>query len=145
MGDDRGPPGMQTEDVPTEFMAMAPAGAPAGPPTTNPGRSMATPANGSRLLMLLGLLFFVLPWVTVSCADQTLMSMSGLDLATGSVTMHNPMTGETAQPPSGGEADLPVMIGGILIALALVLSFVMKGRMGTLASIVSLAVAAASI
>ena len=109
------------------------------------GSSPATPANGSRALMVLALLFFVLPWITVSCADQTLVSMSGLDLARGSVTMHNPMTGQTAQPPSGGEADIPVMAGGLLVAVALVLSFVMKRRTGTLASIASLAAAAAAI
>lgn len=144
MSDDRGPPGIGTEQ-PIQSTEPAPPPAPAAAPAANPASTLATPANGSRLLMLLALLFFVLPWVTVSCADQTLMSMSGLDLATGSVTMHNPMTGEAAQPPSGGEADLPVMIGGILIALALVLSFVMKGRMGTLASMAALVVAAASI
>ena len=145
MSDDRGPPGIGTEQVPIQSTEPAPPPAPAAAPAANPASTLATPANGSRLLMLLALLFFVLPWVTVSCADQTLMSMSGLDLATGSVTMHNPMTGEKAQPPSGGEADLPVMIGGILIALAFVLSFVMKGRIGTLASMASLAVAAVSI
>jgi len=112
---------------------------------TGEAKSLATPANGSRALMLLALLFFLLPWVTVSCADQTLVSMSGLDLARGSVTMHNPMTGQTAQPPSGGEADMPVLAGGVLVALALVLSFVMKGRSGTLASMASLAAAAAAI
>ena len=146
MSDDRTPPGIQTEQVPIESpptMSAAPA-APAAP-AANPGRSLATPANGSRLLMLLALLFFVLPWVTVSCADQTLVSMTGLDLAQGSVTMQNPMTGETTTPPGRGEADIPVLVGGILVALALLLSFVIKGRMGTMASMASLAVAAAAI
>ena len=120
---------------------------PASATTSNPrdANLLATPANGSRALMLLALLFFLLPWVTVSCADQTLVSMSGLDLARGSVTMHNPMTGETAQPPDGGEPDMPVLIGGILVGLALALSFAMKGRNGTLASMASLAAAAALI
>jgi hypothetical protein len=144
---DRGPPGIQTEQVPTEspptMSAMSPAPPPA--PAASTARSLATPANGSRLLMLLALLFFVLPWVTVSCADQTLASMSGLDLAQGSVTMHNPMTGETTSPPGGGEADIPVMVGGILVALALLLSFILKGRIGTMASMASLAAAAAAI
>lgn len=118
---------------------------PSAPPSSGGAKALATPANGSRALMLLALLFFLLPWLTVSCADQTLVSMSGLDLARGSVTMHNPVTGQTAQPPSGGEADIPVLAGGLLVALALLLSFVMKGRSGTLASIASLAVAAAAI
>jgi hypothetical protein len=148
---DRGPDGLPPQP-PTPPMPPAPPQPPAAPvtaanaPATNPGgaTSLATPANGSRALMVLALLFFLLPWVTVSCAEQTLVSMSGLDLARGSVTMHNPMTGERAQPP-GGEADIPVMVGGLLIALALVLSYVMKGRKGTFASMASLAVAAALI
>ena len=144
---DRGPPGIQTEQVPTEQPSTmsAMSATPAAPAAASPGRSLATPANGSRLLMLLALLFFVLPWITVSCADQTLVSMSGLDLAQGSVTMHNPMTGETTSPPGGGEAEIPVLVGGILVALALLLSFILKGRIGTMASMASLAAAAAAI
>ena len=149
---DRGPDGLPpqppTPPVPPAPPQPPPAPvAPANAPAANPGgaTSLATPANGSRALMVLALLFFLLPWVTVSCADQTLVSMSGLDLARGSVTMHNPMTGEKAQPPSGGEADIPVMVGGLLVALALVLSYVMKGRTGTFASMASLAAAAALI
>jgi hypothetical protein len=147
MSDERTPPGIQTDQVPTESPSNMSAMSAAPPPAPAPGtaRSLATPANGSRLLMLLAILFFVLPWVTVSCADQTLVSMSGLDLAQGSVTMHNPMTGETTSPPGGGEADIPVMVGGILVALALLLSFILKGRIGTMASMASLAVAAAAI
>jgi hypothetical protein len=132
-------------EPPTAPVSATPTAASA--PTPNPGdsKSLATPANGSRAMMLLALLLFLLPWVTVSCANQTLVSMSGLDLARGSVAMHNPMTGENVRPPSGGGADIPVMVGAILIALALALSFVMKGRIGTLASMASLAVAAALI
>jgi hypothetical protein len=91
------------------------------------------------------LLLFVLPWVTVSCADQTLVSMSGLDLATGSVTAHNPLTGETARPPGQGRPDFPVLIAALLIAAALVLSFVLKRAQVALVSIGALAAAAALI
>ena len=143
---DRETPGNASEPVAAQPPPPPPAaGGDPNPHAANSLVSRATPANGSRALMLLALLLFLRPWVTVSCADQTLVSMSGLDIARGSVTMHNPMTGETAQPPSGGEADIPVMVGGILIALGLALSFVMKGRIGTLASMASLAVAAALI
>lgn len=71
--------------------------------------------------------------------------MSGLDLATGSVTAHNPMTGEIERPPDLGEPDFPVLIAAILIAAALVLSFVLKRGQAALASIGALAAAAALI
>lgn len=54
---------------------------------------MAAPAlmtNLARGAKIIALLLFILPWVTISCAEQTLVSMSGVDLASGSVTMNNP-------------------------------------------------------
>lgn len=36
---------------------------------------------------------FILPWVTVSCSGQPLATASGLSLALGSITLHNPITG----------------------------------------------------
>ena len=104
-----------------------------------------TLANAARALKLLALLLFVLPWVTVSCADQTLISMSGMDLATGSVTAHNPLTGETTTPPSAGKPDLPVLAAALLIAAALLLSFVLARSQAVLVSITALAAAAALI
>ena len=132
--------------APAPEAAMAP---PAAAAATQPNPSAGIPGlsmfNGARALMLLGLLFFLLPWVTVSCADQTLVSMSGYDLATGSVTMHNPMTGESTRPPGSGEPDLPVILGAILIAAALLLSFVLKRDLATWSAIAMLAIAAAAI
>ena len=101
--------------------------------------------NVARGLKLLALLFFVLPWVTVSCADQTLTSMSGMELATGTVTVHNPLTGETTTPPAAGKPEFPVLIAALLIAAALVLSFVLRRKEAILVSIATLGVAAALI
>ena len=111
-----------------------------------PGRpSGVSLVNVARGLKLLALLFFLLPWVTVSCADQTLVSMSGIDLATGSVTAHNPLTGETTTPPDGGKPDLPVLVAALLIAAALVLGFVLRRARAVVVSIATLAGAAAMI
>ena len=113
------------------------------------GRPPRSPAisllNLARALKLVALLLFVLPWVTVSCADQTLVSMSGYDLATGSVTAHNPITGHAARPPGSGRPDIPVLIAALLIAGALVLSFVARRRQMALASIAMLAASVALI
>src|SRR5687767_2913204 len=90
-------------------VAVAPAG-------LNPG----TIAHG---LKLAALLLFVLPWVTVSCAEHTLVSLSGMDLATGSVTVTNPLTGEQASPAGSGKADVPVLIAALLILATLAAGF----------------------
>jgi len=145
MSDERTPPGMQTEQVPVESPpTMSAMSAPPPPaPAPAPGRKLpVSMVNAARGLKLVALLLFLLPWVTVSCADQTLVSMSGLDIATGTVTAHNPMTGEAARPPESGEMDLPVLIAALLIAAALVVSFVLKRAQAALASMAALAVAA---
>ena len=112
------------------------------PPTARRALSLA---NVARALKLVALLLFLLPWVTVSCADQTLVSMSGLDLATGTVTVHNPMTGQVTHPPDSGRPDWPVVFGALLIVAALVLSFVLRGALRALAPTAALAAAAALI
>jgi hypothetical protein len=104
---------------------------------------MLSMLNLARIAKIVALLLFVLPWVTVSCADQTLVSMTGVDLATGKVTMTNPMTGATEQPPGGGEPDMLVIVGALLIVLALVATFVLKGRTRALAAIGSCVLGAA--
>ena len=109
---------------------------------TRPVRNTWSLVNVARALKLVALLLFLLPWVTVSCADQTLVSMSGLDLATGSVTVHNPVTGDITHPPDSGHPDWPVLIAALLILAALILSFVLRGALAALAPIGALAAAA---
>jgi len=101
---------------------------------------MLSMSNLARIAKVLALLLFVLPWVTVSCAEQTLISMSGLDLATGSLTMTNPMTGVSESPPGAARGgDMLVIIGALLILLSLAATFVLKGRTGSMAAIAALA------
>ena len=99
--------------------------------------------NLGRIAKILALLLFVLPWVTVSCADQTLVSMTGIDLATGHINMAaNPMGGAAANAPSHG-GDAFVIIGALLIVLGLVVGFVLKGTRGAIAAAACAAVSAA--
>ncbi len=101
--------------------------------------------NLARGAKLAALLLFLLPWVTVSCAGQPLATISGLDLATGSVTLHNPMTGATEQPRGGGETDLPVLFAALLIAASLAASFLLARSKAALAGMAGCALAAALI
>ena len=96
---------------------------------------MLSMSNLARIAKVVALLLFVLPWVTVSCAEQTLISMSGVDLATGQLTMNNPMTGASESPPGAGKGDMLVIIGAILILLSLAATYVLKGKTGAMAAI----------
>jgi hypothetical protein len=106
---------------------------------------MLSMLNLARVAKIVALLLFVLPWVTVSCAEQTLISMTGVDLATGKITMTNPMTGASESPPGSGGGDMLVVVGAILILLALAATFVLKRRTGALAAMAGSAGAAAAL
>ena len=101
--------------------------------------------NLGRIAKLVALLLFVLPWVTVSCVDQTLVSMSGVDLATGHVSMaSNPMMGGASAPvPSQRGGEILVILGALLILAGLALSFALKGARGAMAAAACGAAAAA--
>jgi hypothetical protein len=91
--------------------------------------------NLGRIAKVIALLLFVVPWVTVSCADQTLVSMTGVDLATGHISMAaNPMGGPSAAAPAEHSGDLFVILGAILILVGLAVSFVLKGSKGAMAA-----------
>ena len=72
--------------------------------------------------------------------------MSGYDLATGTLSMRNPMTGAVESPPGSTQGgDLPVLIAAILIIAALVLTFVLKRQLAALIAMAGCALAAAAI
>ena len=106
-----------------------------------------TMTNLGRIAKVVALLLFVLPWVTVSCADQTLVSMTGVDLATGHISMAaNPMGGPSAAAaPSEHGGDLLVIIGAVLILAGIAVTFVLKGSKGAMAAGACAALAAASL
>ena len=124
--------------------APAPAAAPAyAAPSGGLGSNLFNFARGAKGIALL---CFVLPFVTVSCAGQTLVSMSGLDLATGSIA---PPTMPGAAPGAGAAApatsygvDIFVLIAAVLIIAALVATFVLPRRKAALAAMGACALAA---
>lgn len=99
--------------------------------------------NLARVAKGLALLFFLLPWVTVSCGTQPLMSVKGVSMMTGNMMMTDPMTGEATSRGDG--ANIFVLAAFVILAALLVLGFVWKNRaalvtglVGCLASIASL-------
>jgi hypothetical protein len=107
--------------------------------------SLFSMGNLARIAKVLALLLFVLPWVTISCAEQPLVSMSGVDLATGHIMMHNPMTGATERPPGANGGDIWVILAAVLILVALAATFVLKGRNWLMAAIAGAGLAAAAL
>lgn len=105
------------------------------PENTDPAGDVPPPASSSGGLPLfdmargakgIALLLFLLPWVTISCQGQDLASFSGYNLATGSVSVPNPITGAAEAPPGAGERDIPVIAAALLILLSLAATFVLK-------------------
>lgn len=91
--------------------------------TTGGGLPLFNLARGAKGIALL---LFLLPWVTISCQGQDLASFSGYNLATGSVSVPNPITGAAETPPGAGERDIPVIAAALLILLSFAATFVLK-------------------
>jgi hypothetical protein len=94
-----------------------------------------------QIAKTIALLAFLLPWVTISCGVQQIASVSGVRLATGVVSVRNPMNG--AVESHSGSANWAIMLAALAIAVALLVSFVRSGRAGALLGLVLSASAAA--
>jgi hypothetical protein len=132
-------------------VAAAPGVAPAAATsTTGAGTSVSMLMNLARGAKGIALLGFLLPWVTVSCAGQPLVRMSGLQMATGNVTpVANPAAGfpGAGGAPSldsftrGTSGDILVIVAAALIVVGLVLLFVLPRRTAALAGMATSAAA----
>jgi hypothetical protein len=114
---------------------------PSEPPSAGSGIVLDS-FNFARAAKVFALLLFLLPWVTVSCGRAPIATMSGYELATGTVTVHNPMTGQAEHPPGSQGPDIPVLVSALLILAALALGFMLRREVATLAGIAGSAVAA---
>ncbi|HEX8192409.1 MAG TPA: hypothetical protein VF552_05865 [Allosphingosinicella sp.] len=108
--------------------------------------------NFARGAKGIALLCFLLPWVTVSCAGQPLVRMTGLGLATGDVDLVAGR-GLLGGAMGGGEnpaasfarstqPDILVIVAAVLIVAGLALTFLKPLRTGVAAAMAA-AVAAA--
>jgi hypothetical protein len=87
-----------------------------------------------QIAKTIALLAFLLPWVTISCGVQQIASVSGVRLATGVVSVRNPMSG--AIESHSGSANWAILLAALAIAAALLVSFVRSGRAGALLGLV---------
>jgi hypothetical protein len=63
-----------------------------------------------RIAKVVALVGFALPWLIVSCSNQTIITASGLDLALGGLAFHNPVN---------GQVELHAVQPNVLILLAI--------------------------
>jgi RNA polymerase subunit RPABC4/transcription elongation factor Spt4 len=140
-------PSCGTPVLAVESSAAATEAAPASSEVAG-GTSTSTLMNLARGAKGLALACFLLPWVTVSCAGTPLARMTGLQMATGSISpVANPAAGMPGGPqtPSlenftrGAEGDIFVIIAAALIVIGLVLLFVLPRRTAAVAGMATAA------
>jgi hypothetical protein len=76
-------------------------------------------------IFLLALIFFLMPWVSVSCAGEDLIQVSGLDMVTGSYDV--PSSDEF---PSGSSESEPLAIGAMVAAAVGLIISLFTWKMG---------------
>lgn len=69
----------------------------------------------------IALLAFLMPWMTVSCSGNPVISASGFGLAFGKFTSNLPQQG--MQDPAGGSINLWLILALVAIIVGLVISF----------------------
>jgi hypothetical protein len=87
---------------------------------------MVSGLNIARVAMLVALFGFILPWVMVSCSGQPIAHLSGLDLATGGVTVRNPSTG--ALQHQRGAPNLWIGLTLAAVLAGAIVGFVLKAK-----------------
>ncbi|HEY0311275.1 MAG TPA: zinc ribbon domain-containing protein [Allosphingosinicella sp.] len=100
---------------------------------------LAEPRNLARIAQVVALIGFVLPWITVSCQGRVLAQVSGLDMALGRATVHNPFTG--VSQAHSGSPNGAIVVALVMIIAGLAISFNMAIVRTALANIIACATA----
>jgi len=85
---------------------------------------MMTGLNVARVAKLIALLGFGLPWLLVSCAGEPIGRLTGIDLATGGLTLQGSGNGEVQSQL--GHANLWVTLSLASVIFGIVASFVVR-------------------
>jgi hypothetical protein len=96
---------------------------------------LTQPRNLARIAQVIALVGFVLPWITVSCQGRVLAQVSGLDMALGRATVHNPFTG--VSQAHSGSPNVTIVFALVMIIAGLAISFNMAVVRTALANIVA--------
>lgn len=99
----------------------------------------AQPRNLARIAQVVALVGFVLPWITVSCQGRVIAEVSGLDMALGRATIHNPFT--DVSHVHNGSPDGVIAVALALVVGGLALSFNLRAARAAPANVVACAAA----
>ena len=132
--------GTRIAEAPVEAALSEPAPAAAPALSRTNATEPTTLTRFGRIARTVALLAFLLPWVTISCAGQTIASVSGVRLATGVVTIRNPVSG--AIETHAGTANWAVLLSAMAILVALASSFLPARRMAAFLGLLLSAAAA---
>jgi hypothetical protein len=80
----------------------------------------------ARVAKIIAVVGFVLPWLAVSCSGQRILTASGLSLATGDVTLTNPLGG--AAQHIHGHPSWWLAAAGVVIVVGLTAGLALRGR-----------------
>lgn len=78
-----------------------------------------------RISKGVALLAFLLPWVTVSCSGTEILSVSGLNMVSGQISMTNPMSG-ASEAVGSGTPDLWAVLALVAVVAGLIVAFLAK-------------------
>jgi hypothetical protein len=95
--------------------------------------------RGAKLVALIG---FALPWLVLSCSNQEIATVSGVDLAVGRIEVTNPLTGEVERQEI--DQSMPVIFAVAAIVAGLAASFLERRRIGAALTLATSLLAAAA-
>ncbi len=82
----------------------------------------------ARIAKLVGLLGFLLPWVTVSCSGNVILEATGLQLMTGDPQPAGALAGAEQNQTDDAEPAVGVILAFAVAAIGLVVGFLLKGK-----------------
>jgi len=82
----------------------------------------------ARIAKLVGLLGFLLPWVTVSCSGNVILEATGLQLMTGDPQPAGAFAGAEQSQTDDAEPAVGVILAFAVAAIGLVVGFLLKGK-----------------
>ncbi|PZO47936.1 MAG: hypothetical protein DCF16_17085 [Alphaproteobacteria bacterium] len=82
----------------------------------------------ARIAKLVGLMGFLLPWVTVSCSGNVILEATGLQLMTGDPQPAGALAGAEQNQTDDAEPAVGVILAFAVAAIGLVVGFLLKGK-----------------
>ena len=90
--------------------------------------------RSAKIAQTIALLAFCLPWATVSCGEQQVAKLSGINIASGSAAILNPATGSIEN--YSGMPSFVIYAALFLVAVGLVANLIFAARRAATAAVI---------